>query len=244
MGWKDLGKSPLLKGGGPAAVAGPALSGVQAERQLPRRLEDVSVSIICPTHGREERHPALYEAFCRQDHPNKDLWVLDDSNRYSPTLYRLHRRDERVHYQGVAKRLTIGDKRNQLIAASRGQVIVHFDDDDWYAPDYVTRMLERLIRLDADLVTLAVWKERRESDGEEKLYDARQMEQDLWGFGFSYVYRRWVMTQLSFPLVNSGEDYALVAGMQRCDMKVASVEDGAAWAVHLIHGGNTSRKAF
>ena len=58
-------------------------------------------------------------------------------------------------YTHVTERLTIGEKRNRLIAASSGQVIVHFDDDDYYAPCYVEWMLRQLG--DHDLVKLVGW---------------------------------------------------------------------------------------
>jgi glycosyltransferase involved in cell wall biosynthesis len=51
--------------------------------------------------------------------------------------------------------MSIGAKLNSLMELARGDVLMRFDDDDYYAPDYVERMLELLG--DDDYLTLSGW---------------------------------------------------------------------------------------
>jgi len=200
------------------------------------------VSIIVPTYGRQDRHEALYRGFQHQDHPDRDMWILDDSPEPSPFFCSLRGSDERLHYIHQAERQTIGHKRNQLIDMARGDVVAHFDDDDVYNPQYLSSMIDRLVQLNADFVKLGCWNERREWDGRRWTYDARNAKPNLWGWGFSYVYRRWVCGHVSFPHTNTGEDYSFVNGLWRAGLRTELVHDGAHWVEHVLHGTNTSRR--
>ena len=196
-----------------------------------------------PTFNRQHMHEAIYQCFLHQDHPDRDLWVLDDSAVPSPFLCSVRERDERVHYIHHGSRITIGHKRNALIEQSRGDVIAHFDDDDWYAPQYLSSMIDRLTRHDADFVKLGRWNERRTSDNHSWTYEAeRNSEANRWGWGFSYVYRRWVSHRVSFPHINGGEDYSFLCGIRKAHMSAVLVSDGANWVEHRLHGSNTTRK--
>ena len=118
-----------------------------AERKLS---DNPSVSVICSTMKRQDMHQRLYGLFCDQTHRNRDLWVLDYSP--SPSPFFTHLQDPLVHYHHTSSHLWIGEARNKLIEMSSGSVIAHFDDDDWYAPGYLTSMLQKLLSTDADLV--------------------------------------------------------------------------------------------
>jgi hypothetical protein len=111
------------------------------------------ISAICPTYARSDRHPLLYEAFRHQDHADSELLVLDDSPE--PSSFFLGLDDPRVCYEHLPVRQSIGAKRNTLVARARGEAVVHFDDDDYYAPNYLAGMAEALA--DDDFVTLGEW---------------------------------------------------------------------------------------
>ena len=203
-----------------------------------------TVSIIVPTLNRHDKHEALYRYFQEQDYPERDMWVLDDSGEPSPFFCSLRDSDERLHYIHTTDRQSIGHKRNQLIAMAGGDVIAHFDDDDVYRPPYLSAMIDRLVRMDADFIKLGRWNERREWNNHRWTYEGKQnVNANLWGWGFSYVYRRWVSHRVSFPHINGGEDYSFVTGLWQAGMKTELVFDGADWLEHVLHGRNTTRKA-
>lgn len=111
--------------------------------------EEVFVSVICPTSADRHRfHTNLYRCFCDQNYACKELVVVDTGCGPKPsTLFdKFCRTDTRVVYRyfdlpADAAPWSIGLKRNVACYFASGSVIVHFDDDDLYAPDYITRML-------------------------------------------------------------------------------------------------------
>ena len=225
--------------GAPASLVhgtpGGPIEGVHASRDLP---SPITVSVICPSYQRHHRHAHVLQMFESQDYPHKDFWLLDDSDAPSPTFKET--KDPNVHYVHSGKRTPIGPARNRLIAMSAGSVIAHFDDDDWYSPKYLSSMVGFLTGRNADLVKLAVWKERKQN-GQRSLYDGRkQSHADLWGWGFSYVYRRYVATRLSFP-VEGVEDYPFVCGIQKARMKTELIFNGSELAEHVWHGDNSTK---
>jgi glycosyltransferase involved in cell wall biosynthesis len=230
------------------------------------------VSVLCPTFGRPERHGQLLRVFLEQDYPDADLWVLDDSPERSPSLTRC--RNERVHYLHSAGRMPVGAKRNWLLACSRGEIVAHFDDDDWYAPDYLSTMVGELQREKLDFLKLSVWNALSELDGsfwqcdtrviqanhfilssdkpavERSLTDAQMAslpeddhDGNLWGYGFSYVYRRWVGERWPFLAVDFGEDYEFVKRV-RVGAHIGHLPGNADKVVHVMHPKNTAPRIF
>src|SRR3954471_5913053 len=108
----------------------------------------MKVSVVTPTFGREKYLPGLLACFAAQTHTDRELLILDDSP--APSTFFGGLADSRVRYVHSKERLTIGEKRNRLVEMATGEVIASFDDDDYYAPGYLTAMLDGLG--DADLV--------------------------------------------------------------------------------------------
>ncbi len=119
------------------------------------------VSVICPTYDRAEWHPNLYRAFAWQTYEDRELLILDDSLEPSPFFLQLN--DPRVKYYHNPTRLSIGLKRNYLNERASGEIIAHFDDDDYYAPEYLMEMIDQLG--DADFIKYSRWLAWRELDG-------------------------------------------------------------------------------
>lgn len=178
------------------------------------------ISIITPTFERARFHARI--AACVQAQTLADLeWlVLDDSATPSPVLTALD--DPRLRYTHLPQRMTIGDKRNLLAEQAKGETILHFDDDDWYAPGYAEAMAGVLDRHDLDFCNLRGWYLHDLRQGlfgywnlEHKqgllfVSDASGIETHAidhppgladveWGFGFTYAYRRHVAQAVRFP---------------------------------------------
>jgi glycosyltransferase involved in cell wall biosynthesis len=214
------------------------MPGADAVRELS---DPVTIACICPTYNRPQYHESLYKTFVSQDYEHKQLLIHDCSDTPSPTFFKMA--DPRVRYIHTPGRVSHGDARNTLLQMSQtsmAQVVAHFDDDDLYAPHYLTTMLARLRDEDADLVKLAIWNEVHE-DGRKSQYNGFEAGQNnLWGWGFSYVYRRSVTRHATFP-PRSGygpysEDFVFVCGLWDAGLATALVRDGEEFALHLAHG--------
>ena len=104
----------------------------------------VLVSCIMPTYNRQHLISVALKSYLSQDWPDKELVVIDDgSNRVEDLVKQFV---PHAVYIYLAERQSIGTKRNLACEAACGDVICHFDDDDWSAAgrirDQVTRLLE------------------------------------------------------------------------------------------------------
>jgi glycosyltransferase involved in cell wall biosynthesis len=104
-----------------------------------------------PTANRIEFMFRAIQYFLQQDYPYKELVIIDDSNksaaRFIPNLYS-------IRYFYMQNTASIGMKRNKACEKAAGNIIVHMDDDDWYAPDWVSYQVNALLRSDADICGL------------------------------------------------------------------------------------------
>jgi O-antigen biosynthesis protein len=93
------------------------------------------VSCIMPTGGRRSFVYRALKCFSRQDYDRRELIIVDDGD--SPVAD-LARSEPLVRYLRLEKPLPLGEKRNRACELARGEVIAHWDDDDWYAAHRLT----------------------------------------------------------------------------------------------------------
>lgn len=97
------------------------------------------MSLITPTYNRREFWPRCLRCFLSQDYPELE-WIIAD-NGTNP-ISDLLPNDLRIHYFPVPQpRLTHGDMMNFGFAKATGEVCVVLDDDDWYSPDRISRLV-------------------------------------------------------------------------------------------------------
>jgi glycosyltransferase involved in cell wall biosynthesis len=220
------------------------------------------VSIVTPTYARPHFLQAAQRFVLSQTLTNFEWLVLDDSPAPDPMF--AQPADPRIRYLYSASRLTIGEKRNRLVAEARGEFIAHFDDDDFYAPNYLESMVGALQQRQADVAHLCSWF----------LYDARHRFFGFWdlttitgthflchvdrlvvsnftehnnahlrdnylGYGFTYVYRKAVADAIRFPAQDLREDQGFIreaAGR----FKLISLHDDRCSVLHVLHANSTS----
>jgi glycosyltransferase involved in cell wall biosynthesis len=220
------------------------------------------ISIITPTYGREKHLAQALDGFLAQNYPNLEWLILDDSPNPSEALSNYS--DHRIHYFHSSERITIGEKRNQLIARARGNIIAHFDDDDYYAPNYISTMARLLHESEHDLLNIKAWylyHEKNEFFGYWDLLETKGMHfacypshvqliyfdennlpiygaMDL-GYGFGWIYKKAVWEKSPFESINWNEDgvFALKALE---NFKLGGIKDTEGICLHVLHGENSS----
>jgi len=100
----------------------------------------IKVSAVMPTRGRRVLAAQALECFLSQAYADKELVILDDIDDRSFPQEPFY---SGVRYHLAATRMTIPAKRNAVNALTSGQLIMHFDSDDWSAPE---RMAEQVAR--------------------------------------------------------------------------------------------------
>ncbi|WP_158799612.1 glycosyltransferase family A protein [Pedobacter sp. L105] len=109
------------------------------------------VSCIMPTANREKYIPFAINYFLQQDYPNKELVIIDDGKK---SIASLIPSDPRIRYLYTEPIGSIGLKRNLACERSRGEIIVHWDDDDWHAEDWLSAEVYFLQESGADICGL------------------------------------------------------------------------------------------
>jgi len=101
-----------------------------------------------PTYNRREFIPRAIHYFLRQDYEPKELIIVDDG---TDPIGDLVPQDDRIRYFRLNEKISVGAKRNRACEAARGDIIAHWDDDDWHAPQRLRYQIEALQREHADV---------------------------------------------------------------------------------------------
>jgi glycosyltransferase involved in cell wall biosynthesis len=239
-GWQRV-VEPALPAGDRAfyAVRSPAASSPDPSRApivVSDGLPDIPlISCIMPTFNRRAFVPWAIDAFLRQSYVSRELIVLDDGD---DTVADLIPDDPRVRYTRQESRLPLGAKRNRCIELARGELIMHWDDDDWHAPDRIALQATALKTGGAEICGLRQMLFFEPFSGATWLYSYPRRARP-WLAGGSLLYTRALWRRTPFPSVAAGEDTRFV---WEHDLTRATIMDDYTWYVALIHPANTSPK--
>lgn len=163
------------------------------------------VSCIMPTTDDRRDFEALArECFDAQDYPDRELVIV----------------------RGPGK---VGEKRNQACREAAGQIICHWDSDDWSAPGRISDQVARLIESGADITGYHSMRFLTE-DGQEWLY--KGAKNYALGTSLCFWKRHW--QRHPFPALQVAEDNAFIR-----TGRLVAVPAGE-MMLATIHGGNTS----
>lgn len=190
------------------------------------------VTCIMPTFNRRTFVPQAIRCFSRQDYQNAELLVVDDG---TDSVADCVPESDRIRYLRLPRRLTIGAKRNLACEHARGEFIVHWDDDDWYPANRISRQIEALHHHNADL------------SGSSRIYYYDLSCGQAWEYRYTHAnwvggntlaYRKSLWARHRFPDVQVGEDSRFVWSIGR---PIADLADPAL-CIATVHAENTSRK--
>ena len=218
------------------------------------------VSVVTPTFGRAMYLKEARACFQEQTYEDREWVVLDDSPEPDSDLSR--ETDKRIRYLHSSRRMSLGEKRNELMKASTGDIIVHFDDDDYYAPSYLDDVMNRIrskdvlllngffvAPLDLDCFGYYLTTVKRGlgfAFGKKRTgitplaFESLNIPWIHLCWGFSYVYTRKVWKRGMFPEATGMEDRIFIARAIENGFKVGYYQDMCANAVHTVHASATS----
>lgn len=193
------------------------------------------VSCIMPTFDRRAFIPQAVGCFLAQDYPHLELVLIDDGN---DPIGDLLPSDPRIGYHRSESRKSIGAKRNQACERARGEIIVHWDDDDWYPPSRVRTQVDALVERSADLcgTSLLYYYDRSREQAWCYRYSGGPT---TWVAGNTLAYRREAWRRNPFPDVQVGEDAQFVWRFP--PSRVADLKDPGL-CIASVHAGNVSPK--
>lgn len=106
------------------------------------------VSCILPTANRYKYIPLAIDYFLQQDYSNKELIIIDDGKE---SIGSIVPDDAQIKYYYTEPLGTVGVKRNYACDKANGEIIMHWDDDDWHASDWISKQVEFLLLSEADI---------------------------------------------------------------------------------------------
>jgi glycosyltransferase involved in cell wall biosynthesis len=188
------------------------------------------VSAIMPTRGRPEFAAAALLCFFNQTWPEKELVIADDADNLS---FPNGLEGPEIQYHRLARRLTVGAKRNICCSRARGECVIHLDDDDWSAPGRFADQLARLVQSGKAVTSYDAMEFRHVGEAARWRYKGSPI-------GSSLCYRRAWWLEHPFEDRQSGQDerFAIQAGAHGVSVDAGNFM----WA--SVHPGNTSVRDF
>ena len=197
------------------------------------------VSCIMPTANRQKYIPFALDYFLNQDYPNTELIIIDDGIESN---LKIIPKDNRIKYFYIEPIGTIGMKRNYACKKTSGEIIAHWDDDEWYAKDWISQQVNFLVNSEADMcgldfvnyfspITDTFWRGFAKND-----YSKPQ----TWLNGPTIMYWRKVWEYHQYSDLQKGEDDDFIMN-SGANLFAHSYLDGF---VKILHPGNTTRKYF
>jgi hypothetical protein len=215
-------------------------AGTRYLRAVKRTLPPL-VSCLMPTTGDRRRFlPQAIKYFQRQTYPNLELVILCDGEDDISDLIPADDGRIRYFYLG-SERHTLGSKLNSGCERARGELIAHWDDDDWSHPDRLSFQVGALLAEGAEFCGLPAILFYAIANGEVWLSRTPALlHPSLWQrlpAGATFLYRREFWSRSPFPDLQVGPDMAFIRAAGRQEHAVM-VSDSRLY-VAMIHTCNT-----
>jgi len=189
------------------------------------------VSCIMPTYNRRAFVPYAIRYFLRQDYPNKELIVIDDG---SDNIKDIIPDNKHIRYYRLENRITLGAKMNLACGYARGELIVNWDDDDWYAERRLSYQMETIKQDGIEVcgINKLLYYDILNNRAYQYTYPP---DQKVWLLGSSLCFTKDLWKRNSFEEINVGMDGLFVWATPIEQVKV--LEDNT-FSIHMIHGHN------
>ncbi len=186
-----------------------------------------------PTCNRRRFVPQAIQYFLRQDYDPKELIVIDDGTDAVGDLCAI---DERIRYVRLDERWTVGAKRNTACALARGDIVVHWDDDDWMADWRLSYQVGELGQADVCGLKRVLFFDPMAKAAWEYVFPGTLKP---WVHGATLCYTKAFWQANHFPDINIGEDLRFIWNDPAAKIvPLANTE----FMAGLIHPDNASPK--
>ena len=221
---------------GPPRVAEPEITARTKNGSTAVLSEPPLVSCIMATADRPELVPKAIEYFSRQDYPSVELVIVDNGVR---AIDEAIPDDGRIRYVRAPQRLTLAAAHNLACELASGDIICHWDDDDWMAPWRVSYQVQDLLRAEDETIcglsTLLFY----EPMGRRAWRYQYPQNARPWLSGATFCYRKRFWEQHRFPDRSCGADTTLVWGLPA---SIVRAHTDTRFIVATVHRSNTSAR--
>lgn len=191
------------------------------------------VTCLCLTRNRRQWLPLAIRCFQGQNYPNKEMLIVADGEDVRDLLPE----DERIRLIHIEDGRNIGEKRNFGCAQARGEIIAHFDDDDYSAPERLSVQIDMLA--ESGKAFSGFWSMCFTNGTEWWCFDGNGPN---YAIGTSFCYRKSFWQRHPFPAQQVGEDgHFMNAARAAREMVTAPAEHRL---IASMHRSNTSPRTL
>lgn len=177
--------------------------------------------------------PRAIESFRSQTYQNKRLLIVQDDGG---DLVRFS--DEDIQHVAISRCASLGLKRNFAVSYADGDLIAHWDDDDWSREDRLQLQVGALLESRKAVTGFSRMLFWDEPGSRVRLYIGTRQ----YVLGTSLCYRRQWALEHPFRSLNIGEDNEFVKDAARCGQ--LHVSDLTGVMVATTHAGGTSPRNY
>jgi hypothetical protein len=194
------------------------------------------VSCIMATANRPELVPKAVEYFQRQEYPSLELVIVDNGRE---PVDQVIPDDPRIRYVRPAKALTLAATHNLACELASGEIICHWDDDDWMAAWRVSYQVQDLLRGGEETIcglsTLLFYDPMARRAWRYQYPETARP----WLSGATFCYRKKFWEQHRFPDLPGGADTTLVWSLPAACVRAHT---DTRFIVATVHRANTSAR--
>ncbi|MEF8700396.1 MAG: glycosyltransferase family 9 protein [Candidatus Accumulibacter sp. UW20] len=195
------------------------------------------VSCLMPTRNRHAMLPAAVANFLAQDFADAELLIVSEDG--VPDSLDAALATGRVRHLPCPAGLSLGAKRNFACQAAHADLLAHWDDDDRYPRDRLSRQVNALLAQTGKALCGSSRVHFRELEGERAWEYRYQGSRQPWLCGATLLFRRDYWQRHRFPDQTIGEDNHFVWSAQPAE--VLDLDDPSL-CIAGVHAGNSSRK--
>jgi hypothetical protein len=197
----------------------------------------IVTSCLMPTLARHALLPRAVAGFLAQQRGDAELVIVSEDG-LPAALHTLIAADPRIRHVPCAPGLALGVKRNLACEAARGDWLLHWDDDDFYAPDRIARQVAAMQAAGAALCGSS--RVHFHDAATDRCWEYRYGgERRPWAYGATLGYTRDFWRRHPFAAIGDGEDNQFVWSAHADEMLDL---DDPSLCLCSIHAGNTSAK--
>lgn len=128
------------------------LHSVMRQQYKKEKYDNHKVSIVTTTNKTIYKNNII-ENFLRQNYPNKELIIILNNNELNKDEWlRDIKNLKNIYIYQLDESVTLGECLNYAVDKSSGVFIAKFDDDDYYAPNYLKDLIYCFSYTDASIV--------------------------------------------------------------------------------------------
>lgn len=197
-----------------------------------------SVSVVTPTI-RSKYLNQVFENFLSQNYKNKELIIILNKDDMAVEDWESKaKRYGNIRVYRLKEGTSLGECRNFGAEVAKYDIIAHFDDDDYYAPTYLTNALKLFKETDADIIGKATTFMYMEGKKHLRLYNPnKEFKYVAHVPDATLIYSRKVFEQVKFSPITLGVE---IDFQRRCIEKGLKVFSGDKYDFAIYRSGKST----